>query len=67
MTLDKRLKYHISDAKKLNDKSKDNKLYRRMREVGLNNWEMVPLLVMTCDKKTIVKYEREWMNALCAD
>ena len=22
---------------------------------------------MTCDKETIVKYEREWMSALCAD
>ena len=40
--LDKRLKYHISDAKKLNDKGEDNKLYRRMREVGVNNWEIVP-------------------------
>ena len=38
-----------------------------MREVGVDNWEIIPLLSFKCDKKTILKFEMEWCNALNAD
>ena len=44
-----------------------SKLYRRMREVGIGNWEIVPLLTFTCDRETIFKFEREWIKVLGAN
>ena len=38
-----------------------------MREIGVNNWIIIPLLTFSCDKKTIRKFEREWCNQLNAD
>ena len=37
-----------------------------MRDVGLDNWEVLPL-VLTCGKKTIRGFEREWCKALDTD
>ena len=62
LSLKLRLQLHRSKAKIC-----DSKLYVKMREVGVNNWEMVPLLSFTCDKKTILEFEKEWCNALNAD
>ena len=64
-TLRKRLWNHRSDA--LRTRNKNNKLYKKMREVGLDNWEMVPLLSFACDRKTILEFEKEWCNALNSD
>ena len=47
--------------------NENNRLYKKMREVGLGNWKMIPLLSFTCDKKTILEFEKEWCNALNAD
>ena len=44
-----------------------SKLYKRMREVGLDNWEILPLLVFTCEKLTILGFEKMWINTLNAD
>ena len=43
------------------------KLYKKMRGVGVDNWEIVPLLTFTCDKKTILEFEKEWIKILNAD
>lgn len=43
------------------------KLYKKMREVGVDNWEIVPLLSFTCDKNTILEFEKEWIRILKAD
>ena len=57
--------YHRGSSKTKRDCN--NRLYTKMREVGLDNWEMVPLLSFTCDRKTILKFEKEWCYALNAD
>ena len=44
-----------------------SKLYRRMREVGVQRWKIVPLLTFSCDQKTIFEFEREWVKALNAN
>ena len=67
MTLTKRLVLHRSRANTLKKGYEDTKLYVRMREVGVDNWEVLPLLVLTCDKKSIRGFEKEWFKALCAD
>ena len=38
-----------------------------MREVGLENWQIVPLLTFACDKITIRNYEKSWHDLLNAD
>ena len=45
----------------------NNKLYKRMRAVGLQNWEIIPLLSRTCDQKTIRQLERKWCGIMNAD
>ena len=47
--------------------NENNKLYRRMREVGLENWEIVPLLTLECTRDEIRAFEREWADLLEAD
>ena len=47
--LKKRLYDHRGNVKRYN-----SRLYTRMRETGLNNWEIVPLLTLSCNKKTIL-------------
>ena len=38
-----------------------------MREIGVNNWQVVPLLTFTCDKKTIREFEGKWVEVLNTD
>ena len=35
-----------------------------MREVRINNWEIVPLSTFSCDKKTILELEKEYIKTL---
>ena len=62
MSLKQRLAGH-----RYNVKRSDSKLYRRMGEVGVNNWEIVPLFQRTCDKETILGLERKWVKIMGAD
>ena len=64
-TLRRRLREHKSLSKI--KRGCNIKLYRKMCEVGLGSWEIVPLLSFMCDKKTICEFEKEWCNALNAD
>ena len=45
----------------------DSKLYGRMRAVGVDNWEIVPLFQRACDKETILGLERKWIKIMGAD
>ena len=45
----------------------NNPLYGRMREVGVDNWEITALFSRTCDKDTIRLAEREKFRELNAD
>ena len=47
--------------------TENNRLYKRMKEVGLDNWEILPLLSRTCDIKEIREAERNWLGILQAD
>ena len=47
--------------------NENNKLYRRMLEVGLKNWEIVPLLTLECTRDEIRAFERNWDVLLEAD
>ena len=38
-----------------------------MNEIGLQDWEMVPLLTFACDKKTIFEFEKQWLGLIDAD
>ena len=61
------LKYRLSSHRSPSSYMRKSKLYVRMLEIGLNNWEIVPLLTFTCDKKTILEFEKEWIKILNAD
>ena len=65
LSLKLRLQVHKSASK--TKKYCNTKLYTKMREVGLNNWKIIPLLQRTCDKKTILELEMEKCNELNAD
>lgn len=67
MTLKERLLVHSFIVKTLKKGYENNKLYVRMREVGLYNWEIIPLLSFTCGKKTIREFEKKWVKILCSD
>ena len=60
-----RLSQHRYKAKRIRTKS--NRLYKRMNEVGLQNWKILPLITFACDTKTILEFERDWINVLQAD
>ena len=62
LSLKERLWNHRSAARILN-----RKLYERMRTVGIYNWEIIPLLQRTCDKKTILELEQKWFKIMNAD
>ena len=64
-TLEKRLSGHRSDAQSL--KNGGSRVYKRMREIGLQNWKMVPLLTFSCDKKTIFEFEKQWIGLIGPD
>lgn len=46
---------------------KNNRLYIRMREVGVEGWEILPLLSRTCGKKEVYELEKKWIRVLKAD
>ena len=60
-----RLSSHRRDATRVGNEN--NKFYKRMREVGVDKWEITPLLSKICDKNTIRMAEREKCNELNAD
>ena len=64
-TLRERLWDHRGEATRIGNEN--NRLYRRMREVGVGNWEMISLLSTESDKKTILELEMEKCNELNAD
>ena len=63
--LSKRLSHHKNYSKKVF--IKDSKFYKRLREVGPDNWCIKPLLVHTCSKKDIRHFENKWIEILNAD
>ena len=68
LPLGKRFESHKQDARnpfRLKHYG-DSKLYRRMRDVGVQHWKIIPLLTFPCDRKTICEFEREWIKALNA-
>ena len=65
MDLKERLWSHKSSSK--SKRYCNTKLYKKMCEVGIDDWEIVPLLTFKCDKNTILGFEREWCNLLNTD
>lgn len=55
-----RLKHHRYNAKNFINRNfnKNDRLYVKMREVGVYNWKVVPLLSFTCNIITIHEFER---------
>ena len=64
-SLNDRLCNHRCDA--IRPGNENNRLYKRMRKIGLGNLEIIPLLSRTCDRKTIREVERMWVRVLGAD
>ena len=64
-TVEKRLSCHRSNC--LRPGNKDNRLYKRMREVGPENWIMRQLLSMNCTKNQIRVFERMLCEILRSD
>ena len=64
-TLTKRLTAHRSNASRPG--TENNKLYRRMREIGLRNWVIRPLESAICSEDEIRKLERAWCEKLRGD
>ena len=62
LSLKKRLSDHRAGAK-----IENSKLYKRMLEIGIYNWKIVPLLTYSCDQETIKAFERQWVELLNAD
>ena len=44
-----------------------SKLYEKMPEVGVQNWEIVPLLTFACNRDTIFESEKCWVKTLNAN
>ena len=63
--LGERLQRHRKDAQRSG--YENNRLYKWMREVGLEKWEILPLLSRTCGKKEAFELERNWLRILKAD
>lgn len=43
--------------------SENNRLYKRMNDVGIMSWQIIPLLTFACNQKTIRDFERQWVTA----
>ena len=67
LSLDERLRLHKVKAKANLSRNENNKFYKRMREAGLDAWEIKPLLVLLCDEKKIRRFERNWKETLEAN
>ena len=64
-SLKERLRCHKKDAQR--SRNVNNRLYKRMDEVGLQNWKTIPLLTFACDQKTIFEFEKQWIDLIGAD
>ena len=60
--LKSRLYDHRADAGRVN-----SRFNTRMLEVGKYNWQIIPLLTFSCDKKTIREFEKSWVEILNTD
>ena len=69
LPLEKRFSLHRYNANNFMDRgySGNNRLYVRMNEIGLGNWEILPLLSRMCGIKTIREVEKNWIRILKAD
>ena len=47
--------------------SENNKLFTRMSDVGIRNWQLIPLVTFACDQKNIFECERDWIQILRTD
>ena len=63
----KPLKYRLSSHKCPSNYMRESKLYKKMREVGINNWEIIPFLSFACDRNTILKLEKVFIKTLNTD
>ena len=52
---------------KHNTKRCTSKLYTRIREVGAENWEILPLVICPCDHEEIRTLEQQWVELLKPD
>ena len=62
LPLEERLSGHRASAQSSRDGG--SKVYKRMHEIGLQNWKMVPLLTYACDQKTIFEFEKQWVGII---
>ena len=64
LPLEKRFTLHRQRAKNFIEDgcSGNNRLYVRMNEIGLENWEVLPLLARMCGIKTIREVEKNWVG-----
>ena len=44
-----------------------SKNYKKMREVGVQHWKIVPLLTFSCNRETICEFEHEWVKTTGAN
>ena len=67
--LEQRFYEHMYNAKNFMKRGfrENNRLYARMNDIGLGDWEVLPLLSRTCDIETICEVERKWIRILGAD
>ena len=66
--LKERLRCHRENARKFKMLGKEgNKLFSRMNDVRLWNWNIIPLVTFACDQKTIFEFERDWIQILRTD
>ena len=56
MVLKKRLQGYRSDAQSLMNGG--SKLYKRMHDFGIENWEIIPILTFMCDKKLFLNLKK---------
>ena len=66
-SLAERLRKHKVKARSNLPEYANNKFYNRILSVGLDAWEIKPLLVLECDRNEICKFERKWVELLEAD
>ena len=65
LTLAKMLSSHKNDCSRIGNE--ENNLYVRMREVGLENWIMRPLLTLESTRDEVRAFERMWCEILRSD
>ena len=56
---------HRKDTQK--PRNGNNRLYKRMNEIGLQNWKIIPLLTFSCTKKIIREFEKQYISLTGAD